>query len=1153
MTLERRKAPTSTSFEGTAENPYPIFNKEIDFIRDRRKKMAAANQMAPLQPHPTTENGLVGLCFSGGGIRSATFNLGLLQSLYKHGILQRVDYLSTVSGGGYIGSCLTSLLNSPLGDGTGGKRGHRQEQGGAASAAPLWEKGCFPFSNPTQQVPCENRSDSTQNEACRNASGQVSAEKAAARHLRYFSNYLTAEGDFIRKYLGPVLAVTRGLLFNFLLIVPLVMLAGIGLALLYQAPALTVNDIPLYFNMERLESALVEHRKAEARYTEFVYRTTPGLGTADIAQRVPTIKADPSRLAIYNELKAKISAAHARAMDQWKAMLTIPLATLFLMMACAFIIMQFRGTLKKRYSFSYIFSFILFFSLLLGVMQVFGAAIVYWNQWQIPNILALVSLLAVLGPRLAKAGADKSSGKKAWVKIGLSLLLMSLTPLILLYFTGWFVNYLLTPAAPAALLPTLKPLNFGATGLWSGIAIALLYVTNRWVNVNKISLHNFYRDRLSRAYLIQSHSPLADNAAPVDRVEPKDRIFLSSLYEGSRNAGPYPIINTNLNLTKQVPDDRQDGVFRNCESFMFSKYWCGSKETGYIATTTYEKEDKHFDLAAAMAISGAAANVGMGHGNAPATRLLMGLLNVRLGYWAPNPGRSFGLASRLLLGNTPGGLLAMSEWIGRYTAKGDFINLSDGGHFDNLGVYELLRRRCKYIIVGDAEADPKMQFQALAYIIRLARIDFGVEIEIDTARLKPDKETGLSHQHCTVGIVNYPRCGQAGAEQGYLLYCKSCLSGDEPEHLHEYRVTHPAFPHQTTADQWFDERQFEVYRELGFHVGNTTFKPVIRTMKRTTTEDLFISTKEFWQPRSLASKNKFTQHARELNRIMEIIKSDTNLAFMDDQLFPEWKTFMSGVTRTDPPNLWLPFTAVELRAGFYVCNLMIQLMENVYLDLNLETEHDHPDNRGWMNMFMHWAWSGIFQVSWAISACTYGAKFQKFCASRLGLDIEDKIELVAIWESKGGEPATKERMLASVQKHLNAFELGEVAQHIAAHQRIPDHCVAFKLMIKSPLTEDARKEFCFGFALLCEAESNVEIDYFRVQDHLRKMGLGRKALEGLVRNIVCRKIPENDSRERTAVLDTIKMAPWIANHADETIRKQFNAMLTSVIAAIAAE
>jgi hypothetical protein len=225
-------------------------------------------------------------------------------------------------------------------------------------------------------------------------------------------------------------------------------------------------------------------------------------------------------------------------------------------------------------------------------------------------------------------------------------------------------------------------------------------------------------------------------------------------------------------------------------------------------------------------------------------------------------------------------------------------------------------------------------------------------------------------------------------------------------------------------------------------------------------------------------------------------------------------------------------------------------MENVYLDLNLEFEHDHPDNRGWMNLFMHWAWAGIFQATWAISACTYGAKFQKFCAARLGLDIEENIELECIPSPDGNVPSDSDWLFDGVKGRLNPFEIKELAEHIATHGRIPDQCCAFMLSIKSPLTDDAKKAFCFGFALLVEKGERMEIDYFRIQDHLRRMGLGRRALETLVDHVLQQKSAFKDPLKRRAALESIEAAAWIEDHEDATVSRQFNAMLTSVLTAV---
>src|SRR5262249_41150452 len=142
-----------------------------------------------------------------------------------------------------------------------------------------------------------------------------------------------------------------------------------------------------------------------------------------------------------------------------------------------------------------------------------------------------------------------------------------------------------------------------------------------------------------------------------------------------------------------------------------------------------------------------------------------------------------------------------------------FVDLSDGGHFENLGIYELIRRRCKYIIASDAAQDSDFAFEDLGNAIRKCRADFGVEIEIDVSRIRPDAASGRSHAHCAVGRVLYPKTPDgAPSMTGFLLYIKASMTGDEPSDVLEYQQLHPEFPHQTTADQWFDESQFESYR-----------------------------------------------------------------------------------------------------------------------------------------------------------------------------------------------------------------------------------------------------------------------------------------------------------------------------------------------------
>ena len=143
--------------------------------------------------------------------------------------------------------------------------------------------------------------------------------------------------------------------------------------------------------------------------------------------------------------------------------------------------------------------------------------------------------------------------------------------------------------------------------------------------------------------------------------------------------------------------------------------------------------------------------------------------------------------------------------------------MSDGGHIENLGVYELLRRRCKFIIAVDGERDPEMKFGSLIKLMLYARIDLGIEIDIDLDSIRKNTES-LSSAHGSIGTIKY-----ADGETGHLLYIKSSLTGDEYEYTRKYKSENPDFPHESTAGQFFSEERFEAYRSLGFHIGDELF------------------------------------------------------------------------------------------------------------------------------------------------------------------------------------------------------------------------------------------------------------------------------------------------------------------------------------------
>jgi hypothetical protein len=149
------------------------------------------------------------------------------------------------------------------------------------------------------------------------------------------------------------------------------------------------------------------------------------------------------------------------------------------------------------------------------------------------------------------------------------------------------------------------------------------------------------------------------------------------------------------------------------------------------------------------------------------------------------------------------------------------VNLSDGGHTgDNVGIYPLLQRRCKIIIACDAECDGALTFGSFTEALRHAYVDMGIAVDIDLSLLRPDPSTGKSRSHSAVGRIRYP---DRPNQESFLVYIKNSLTGDEPEPINNYRSSCPDFPHESTADQFFDDAQFESYRALGGHLGELTF------------------------------------------------------------------------------------------------------------------------------------------------------------------------------------------------------------------------------------------------------------------------------------------------------------------------------------------
>ncbi len=550
--------------------------------------------------------------------------------------------------------------------------------------------------------------------------------------------------------------------------------------------------------------------------------------------------------------------------------------------------------------------------------------------------------------------------------------------------------------------------------LFAALAGTALFLPLRF-NINEFSLHHFYKNRLVRCYLGAGN---AKNRKPnrFTGFDPLDDIAISALSARAPQEpyfGPYPIVGTALNLNAGSELAQQE---RKATAFVFSPRYCGfqpphssadseiaAKPGSRMAVDGYIETRGFFDstgpmIGTAMAISGAAANPNWGYHTSAPVAFLLTIFNVRLGWWAGNPRiKAF---SRLFEGLTPskrpgplyGLLWLIWELLGQTTGRSKYVNLSDGGHFENLGLYELVRRRCRYIVIGDGEQDGDLTFESLGGAIRKCRADFGVEIDIDVEPIR----AASGRAHCVVGTITYPEDDTEprhpltpggpvpvrGNARAWLVYFKASLTGDEPEDVKQYHATHNDFPHQPTANQFFTESQFESYRRLGLHIVETAFQNVdTPSMTRPpvagsnlpayqSPDGLFQSLAAVWYPGSNIASGVATRLADSYSALMKQLASDPDLAFLDAELV--------GLVTVETPAVTASADA-RRKAFFFVLDL-IQLMENVWSEFGFEFEanRDNPKNGGWMTMFRKWAKAPSVITTWQASRENYNTLFGHF-------------------------------------------------------------------------------------------------------------------------------------------------------------------------------
>jgi hypothetical protein len=449
----------------------------------------------------------------------------------------------------------------------------------------------------------------------------------------------------------------------------------------------------------------------------------------------------------------------------------------------------------------------------------------------------VTALLGKSGRTAAKKSSDKKSGSELASEIVMAVAGPIFAAALIVGLTVGLDALLLGDSLVDGLRTNKLETGFILVWLVIGLAVALVveWIASKNVNINRFSLHAVYRNRLIRAYLGASRQKRDPDLFTGFDIE--DNVQVHKLWppkSGQDQANCsclFHIVNITLNVVKTARLAWQE---RKAESFTVSALHSGSAYKGFRPSEEYGDYPKQggISLGTAMAISGAAASPNMGYHSSPSITLLLAFFNVRLGWWLGNPGGE-GEATYQTDGPSFAAKPLFDETFGLTTDENPWVYLSDGGHFENLGLYEMVRRRCRFILAVDAGCDPDFEFTDLGNALRKIYIDLGIRVRFDglqTLRNRPSdkamryecKEPGDDPRrripYCAIGTIDYKSADGEQCENGYVLYIKPAYHGTEGAGVRSYAAAHPTFPHESTGDQWFTESQFESYRSLGLDI-----------------------------------------------------------------------------------------------------------------------------------------------------------------------------------------------------------------------------------------------------------------------------------------------------------------------------------------------
>jgi hypothetical protein len=739
---------------------------------------------------------LTGMALSGGGIRSSAVCMGVLQgidSLSAEGssrILDRLDYLSTVSGGNYMG---TSVANGMMQD-----------------------RGTFPYESKTDQ-----------------------AETPETQHLRDHSSFLVPNG--LSDYFSNIYVILRGLVANAVMVLPVLLLLALTTILFNSASGqLRKPDVFGWF-----EDSL----SAWPSVLGTMVLTPIAIGLLVLFMVYWTARKK------FLRLDSGPSLSFREKFGKWLGLSLFGIGGLaFIEWQPAILAAMFEADLAAASTASRppinspADAVARFFAMLGDAGHIIAPVAVAFvaTAQKLLNVAK-----ATLGDATWTGSAKRVVSKLSLYALGLIVPLLLWILYLNLSFWGISGPNSADPYkhAPAFLksigdflveqLPAVIGANLGQIALaYVAIALALI-VPALFFGPNANSLNALYRDRLARAFLTQRKVLLKGGVS--EGVDGWTFTSLKPLTGTTLQIGaafaPYLLVNTAINIQGSKLLNRRG---RNADVFTLGPLASGSDATGYVPTPALENADPNLTLATGMAISGAAASANMGGNTIPALTFSLAMLNVRLGYWLFNPARMAAMPAKTHRDHGCGPAWFFRELFGRIKDSSSRVYLTDGGHIENLGLYELLKRRCRVIIVVDAEADQGMVFPSLVRVQMLARIDHGVTLQLPWPRIaaaarEANKLMGTADEaklydttgpHVSVGRIVYRRADETPNSQdvhGVLIYIKSSLTGDENDGIRDYKRRHPDFPHETTLDQFFSEEQFEVYRGLGFHMARGFF------------------------------------------------------------------------------------------------------------------------------------------------------------------------------------------------------------------------------------------------------------------------------------------------------------------------------------------